>query len=300
MNDRNWRLAAILALLIAGAGAWDVRDDYRLAVATEQQRLSDLARIGEAQISGSLRGISLLLQDIGEEIYADAPPPEETIVAHVRARLKTLPEVRHVFATDAKGITIFHTLPGWKGLDASQRPYFLGPKGMEDKNALHVSDPTKAGSGNVVIFVAKAVLNSKGEFIGAISASVAPAYFGEVLYSLVPPGDSSAILINGGGIVLAREPEMQKYQGTDVSKGIGYSAHRASGQRETTARIPVVTDGRERLVVYRGLSNSPLVVAVTRAADDIVRAWFPRAAVKIAVLGFLVAAAATLAWASRP
>ncbi|MEO5338422.1 MAG: PAS domain S-box protein [Magnetospirillum sp. WYHS-4] len=254
--------------------AWNLGRDYRRAIDLEQQNLENLARIVEGQVSGSLRSVDLLLQDVARELQRDPPPDEAAMVAYMMARAKSFPEVRTVFATDAMGTVTVTTRPEIKGMDTRDRPYYRDVLAAPDKSRFILSKPTLAKPTNVyVIFGSRALLAAGGKWAGLVGVSLELNYFHELLRSIQPSGDGTAILLNLDGDLISRVPDTEKYVGKNYASGPTFTAHMTSGLQASFQRTVPATDGKERFTALRTYAQYPLMGGVSRTVEESLGPW---------------------------
>lgn len=289
---RTWGGALALIFLLAVAFAWNLDRSYRAAVDEEHRDLDNLARIADEHISGSLRSIDLLLQDV-----AEATGREPDIRAFMATRAKAFPEVRTVFFVDESGKIVEGTLPAIKGMDVQDRSYYQAFKSAPDDSRLRVSKPVIARpTGVMVFFASRAMAGTAGRMKGVVAASLEIKYFNEILKSVMPVGESSVILLNRDGDVLSRAEEAEKYVGRNFAKGMHFGTHVQSGDKTTFHRAVAATDGKDRFSVARNVTYSPLVVIVSRTAQDSLARWRQEAGIWALVFGGLAMAVLGLAF----
>ena len=285
--------AFVIALSIA-LGCVEIFFDHRKAMENAFERLETLARIADESVSGRIRTIDVMLQDVAREAQGlRGSQDEESLLAYMNARTASLEGVRTISVLDAAGRVTLTTLPAIKGLDGSQRPYFTLPREVGNRNRLVIQGPVKASTGAVVLFVSRAKPPVNGAWDGIVIASLPPAYFTSILESVHPLDDGFATLVGIEGTIIARSPDNGAQTGRNVVKGPAHIAHLESGQRITRTLVTTAPDGQRRLVVSRTTDFPELVVAVGWAEERVLADWRNRAMAKASVL-CLLALIATL------
>jgi two-component system, sensor histidine kinase and response regulator len=287
-TPRHRRFIALSGVLVIGGaillGVVGIILDYGKTIEAAYQRLENLARIADENISGRLVAVDLMLQDVAREYQDIKKPEDETALrAFMKARTASLEGVRTVSITDAKGTVVESTLPAIKGFDGSQRAYFTKPLETQEWNRLFLNGPILSTTGSTVVFASRALPAVNGNWAGVILSSLPPDLFIGVLES-IRPNDGFATLVGIDGTIMARSPDQEKYVGKSVAKGPAFSAHTASGGRISHMTTLTVTEGREMLVVSRTARFSELVVTVGHSKDDVLAAW----RVKSIIIGIII------------
>jgi PAS domain S-box-containing protein len=294
-GGRIWAGAVALVLLMVAVFAWNLKRTYDEAVAEEWRDQESLARIADEHISGSLRGIDHLLMDVAAAIGREAD-----ILGYMKTRAKAFPEVRTVFFVDEGGTIVEGTFPAQKGLDVRDRSYYREYLAAPGDARLRVSKPVTARpTGVVVFFASKALTGDNGGLRGVVAVSLEISYFNEILKSVLPAGESSVILVDWDGDVLARATEAEKYVGRNFASGQHFGGHVRSGRKVSYNRAVAATDGEDRFSVARTVSYSPLVVIVSRTAGDALASWRKGAVVSSLSLAGLVLATLVLTFLMR-
>ena len=252
---------------------WNLYDHYQTAYRNSTNLLSNLARVADEQISGSLRSVDLVLQDVAAEIPRMGSASRDAKVAYAKARAQTFPEIRQIFMADAAGMVQFTTLPNGEKFNAAKRPFFSVPKNAPEEARMHITGPVKVPTGDVLFFGSRALIAADGSFAGVVGASLSPEFFDEVLRSIIPDGNSADGLSTINGDLLSRIPDPEKFRAISIKKGQAFRTHVISDQQTTVHHVTAITGGTERLSVYRTLSDFPLVVTVARDYDELMGPW---------------------------
>ena len=105
-------LGAALVVVIVGLGIADIYIDRQRTIATAFDRLENLARIADESVSGRLRTINVMLEDVGREAQAvDSEAKAASLRAYIKVRADSLDEVRNISITDSSGRVTFSSLP---------------------------------------------------------------------------------------------------------------------------------------------------------------------------------------------
>ena len=287
-TSRHRRFIALYGVFVVGItillGVVGIVLDYRHTIEAAFQRLENLARIADENISGRLVAVDLMLQDVAREYQGIVKPEDEVALrAFMKARSAALEGVRTITITDAKGTVVETTLPAIKGFDGSQRPYFTKPLETREWNRLFLNGPIVSSTGSTVIFASRALPTVNDKWAGVILSSLPPDLFIGVLDG-IRPSDGFTTLVGSDGTIMARSPDQEKYAGKSVAKGPAFSAHMASARQVSRLTTPTATEGREMLVVSRTTRFSELVVTVGQSKEEVLANW----RIKASVVGTII------------
>ena len=254
---------------------------YHDAAAQEFRVLEAQALAADAQISGALRGIDLLLQRIAEQRSASPTPGAADLERFQLERIKPFTEIRVVLTTNTAGRVVTASsrvdpaaAGKARGFDASGRDYFKAHRDAsgEARDRYLVSRPLTTVAGVTVIVVSRAIRAPDGGFLGVVAASLAPTYFHTVLEPIVPPDSGQALLANTDGDILYVLPEDTLTGRSLVQRPVS-NEHLSAGNRVTRHFRDAAADGKERISVTRRLDHADLLVTVSRDADAVFSAW---------------------------
>ncbi|MCC7167398.1 MAG: hypothetical protein IT565_07490, partial [Rhodospirillales bacterium] len=263
-----------MLLSFASSSIWFAYDDHGRTLEREFRYLESNARIADAQFSGLLRSLDRLLAEIDANRTNLAPGREADFESYLVEQKRHFPEIHTLFVTDAKGRVIHSANPPLRGFDSSLREYFQAHQGQPLAPNFHVTRPFTPDGAVQSIAVSRAYYDAQKQFQGVIVAGFDPKYFEQILDQVRPDyPQSTALLFRLSGEFIYRLPNPERYLGASLKDGVGFHSHIASG-KTATRRIAVArSDGIERLVVFRNISNSGVGVAVTRGYDDALAGW---------------------------
>ncbi|MBC7953677.1 MAG: response regulator [Rhodospirillaceae bacterium] len=279
--------AFIIALVVV-LGGIDIYFDYQKTIEAAFVRLENLARIADESVSGRMRAIDIMLQDVARESQAiENQRDEDALLSYMKARAKSFEEVRSISVSDQNGRIIYSTLPELKNFDGSKRPYFTAPFADQSNPKLFIHGPILASTGKVVVFTSRSKTLKNDQWDGVAIATLPAAYFASVMDSVRPQDDGFATLLGIEGTIIARSPDQEKFTGKNIAKGPAHAAHVAAGQRMTRALVTTATEGRRNLVVSRTTNISELVVAVGWTEEVVLTEWRDKSLIKGGVLCLL-------------
>lgn len=279
-----WAAPLLVIVVISAILAVNTYRAYHDTAAQEFRVLEAQALAADAQMSGALRGIDLLLQRVAEQRSA-SPARDAADLDRLRLEwLKPFPEIRLVLTTDETGRATGAssrvdpaTAEKMRDFDASERDYFKAHRDASagDERARErylVSRPLTTVAGVTVIVVSRAIRGADGRFLGVVAASLAPAHFHTVLEPAVPADAGRALLLNSHGDILYALPRGGP-GGILPAPESALVALAASGDRVTRHFDQAVPEDSRQLSVLRQIHQSGLAVMVSRDAGAVFGAW---------------------------
>ncbi|EME70224.1 Signal transduction histidine kinase [Paramagnetospirillum caucaseum] len=231
-----------------------------------------LTRVVAERISGSLRGLDLMLQDVAVHSQDKGGQAAELLTL-MRYRAAGLPEVRNVFVIAADGRVTASTLGSMVGIDLSRRPYFETAAKAPFRTGLVVAPPAISPvTGKPGLVVARPIISPLGTFAGIVAAALNPEFFTEALSGVVEGEVDRAVIANLDGDVMARLPDPGRHMGSSIRSGPLFTQYLPKA-RAGTFTAPSAFDGLERLASYQALDQHPVVVSVGITTQAALRRW---------------------------
>ena len=247
----QWILLAAALLLIGSAIGLSLFTEHNSIAAGERQRLAFQARVIDDNLGQQLHAANHALDSIRSELPAlrARADGEELIHRRLQAMSASMLGMRTLQILDAGGTTIASNQKELIGRDFHEREYFQTARQSRSAHMLYVSPPYKTFLGVFAITMAKAVLDVRGEFAGAIAATLEPEYFKTLLNSVNYAPDMRSSLIHSEGKVLLMVPDAQGVAGIDLAMkpGAFFDEHLKSGQ-VTSVFAGVVRARRSRSI----------------------------------------------------
>ncbi|TAN59472.1 MAG: PAS domain S-box protein [Magnetospirillum sp.] len=281
----RWRArlaAGLVASCLVVLTAWQIWGGYREELENIKTLSTALARVSEEHVTGIMRGIDVVLAEMAELVSDDGVIDRDAVNTVMLKRVRQFSFIRNAFLVDSNGLVVADTLTGSTRIDVHDREYFTA-LASDSGRRLFITPPLRSRALDVVsIFVARAVRKPDGSLLGVAVVTVDPRLFEAALLSVLPGVGGRATLIRNDGIVLARQPESERWRGKSVADGEVFLA-RAGGVPSGVLRGRAGTDGAERMVAYRSLEAYPLVMAVGMAMGPAMGRWRADAAAHAAV-----------------
>lgn len=285
-------------MMLVGAGvvvafvmalAIEIIAEHRSAVEGTFERLENLARIADENISSSLKLLDVMLQDVGREANAvEDLSTEQNLLSSMNARTAAVEGLRTITISDAAGRIVYSTRPEIKGFDASQRPYFTELRASSDRDRLFVNGPIKASLGVVVLFVSRPRPAVGDDWTGVVTAAIPPPYFAAILETMRPKAGGVAALIGRDGDVVAWSPKHEGLPEGPPARETSLATLIAPDRKTARATATMGGENVRRFVVVRATSHPKLFVAVGQSEETVMAEWLEGSMVKAAGAAILV------------
>ncbi|MBI4968454.1 MAG: PAS domain S-box protein [Rhodospirillales bacterium] len=254
----------IIVASVAAMASWRTWNDYVATIEAAETMLAGLVRSGDEQLTGTLRAIDVFLQEADQRLSETPTDDRPKLVEFLKKRMKAIDNLRVVFVTDQNDIVTFATLPSLVGFDGSERQYFHTARGPPEQDRLHLLGPRVAATGAQVVFAFRARRDQNGVLQGVIAATMAPAFFEDMLQSIAPqtpPG--YATLLSPSLDIIFRSPDGAGMIGRSLKEAEGIRQHLASGRQDSVQHFHSMLDGVDRLGAFRTDTHSGAYVLVT-------------------------------------
>jgi diguanylate cyclase (GGDEF)-like protein/PAS domain S-box-containing protein len=262
-----------MALIAIAVVAWQLHTSYVDREAGLRRQTQHFARAMEAHVLYAIQFADLSLIGFSNAIKVLPPDsPADTISTLLSSRSSSFTHDFWISFIDAngKGVATSNHLP-IKGVDYSDRDYFLFHKNSASPHQLFVGGPTVGKvSKQKLFYLSRRVESKDGQFLGVIVAPLDAARFAEVFENSRITDDVSITLVHHNGRIIARAPKFEEAYNLDLSGGVLFSALRDGPIG--TFRTPSQVDKVSRLFSYRSLDKLPLIIVAGGTDKDAV--WF--------------------------
>ena len=254
---------AALALWAAIAFALQAAEREALQKAGAEGR--NLARSLAEHVGSSVRALDLVLLHLREEWIEAGATHFSDAVAEQRKHLEPEFIIPQVTAIAANGRVAYSNLPGWQGVDLSDRQHFKVHK-ETGTDALHISEPVLGRVSKLwTIQFTRPIRDRQQRFAGVMVLSVPPPALERVYNDIELDAGARIVLVRSDGRILAHS---QLGKAAEVSladsPALGPDAAPA-GEYRRAAR----TDGIERLYRYQKVPGYPLTVFVGQSVESV-------------------------------
>lgn len=274
--------------VIATYATWS---DYRETVVTVEHSTADLARLLEDHFDHALLATDLLLRSISDDVQEGGMASLNERGAHwggIMAAMTNSAHLESLFVTDAAGrlVTASAAAPH-EGIAAADTDYAAA---IMDGTESYIGQVTKDWHSGVYVFpVARRLTAPSGAFAGMVVAHVRVAFFKTLYHGLNLGTDPGLGIYRLDGAILVREPLPEADIGRNMAKNPIYTRY--------LPQAPIGTyhgksayDGVVRIVSYRKVEKSHLLVWVAMSLDDALQPWEQRLYrnITLAVFGMII------------
>jgi PAS domain S-box-containing protein len=274
------------AIALWGAIAFALNAAQRQAADRASAEGRNLARSLAEHIGASVRALDLSLLHLRAE-WANDTGLFATHVARQREYLKR-ESVIHVGIIGADGRAAWDSLPGWQGIELSDRMHFQTHK-ERGTDELNISAPALDPLLNQwTVEFSRPLYDRHQRFAGVLVFSVPPPAMERVYHDIQLGERGAIILARSDGQVLAHSRELARassFSHADLP-GLGADS-RDAGEYFRSGKL----DGVERLFTYQKVGGYPLTLIVAQSMDKV---FAPYYAERTIYLGFGAAATALL------
>lgn len=295
------RIHAVVFAVLAGIGLLLTADlaAGRKRIVAERSALA----IQQSQFMSQWFGTAIVaadyvLRDINGRVTAadlDAAPSDATLAARlttlVRDKLATLPAATGITLYDRDCVFVVAADPRVLGFRSNQKACTDPNPQIEDRTYIQYIPAEKSASKRPVILVSRHLLSPEGRFLGGALVAIDLAFAQEWIETFSAGDRDVLAVVDGEGILLARNPPLPEAVGTRTPPPPGqppFGDQRASVSFQTVSPL----DGRERIYGLSKIENVPLVIIVGFDLAESLSEWHRRAGQLLA--GFLALLAVSL------
>jgi diguanylate cyclase (GGDEF)-like protein len=265
------------------------------ALEDARRNIANLALVLGEQTGRSVQAVDIVLRDLqdsigrrhGDSIESfDRVAGSDVLQRELADKIARLPQADALSIIDSRGrLASVSRATHNIGLDVSDRDFFRHFSAHDDSN-LFISEPTKNRStGTWMIYFARRINSSRGDFLGVVLGGVPIRYFEDIFRSIDLPRAQSFVLARRDGMALVRHPGTLRYVGQTVPASSPWHDLVAQGGGYWVA--PGYFDGIARMVAVRPLRDFPLVVS-SGVTEGAALATWRRQAIFMGTGSFLV------------
>jgi diguanylate cyclase (GGDEF)-like protein len=206
----------------------------------------------------------------------------------LKAKVNATTYVGGINLFDSEG-TLINSSESWPfpAVNVADRPYFKSFKSDPQSPTVLVEPVHSRVTGVWTTVLARKVIATNGEFLGAIGRGIEAANF-EKFFASVTLGEGSSIAIfHANGTLLARYPHIESQIGGNfASSPIHQQVLSVAGHGTMRLNSPV--DGSDRLASARRLDHFPVDIIATTTVSAALADWREQTRFMIAVAGLSV------------
>jgi PAS domain S-box-containing protein len=262
-------LLGVLALVaFDAASVYDAWRSYRHTVDVSDREIANLARSLAEQTSWTWQGVDLLLDDTARwYLHSGQNMPRERVEEVLANRTAAVRQVREVAIVDTTGIQRYRSRANAPvNLNVSDRSYFIAQRDHAVTGSF-MSEPLLTRSEHRTgVVVSRRLNDDKGVFAGVITAIVDLDDLKQ-FYTAINVGMGGAIqLLRPDGTLLVRNPA------TPEAVAHKFPALTTPTNVPTTGLVSPI-DIRKSYIAVARVRDAPLLLAVTRQEDAVLRLW---------------------------
>jgi signal transduction histidine kinase len=274
-------IAAVLIAVVAVGGASEIVQRRRFELEGARRETANLAYALSEETARSLETVDLVIKSTAEAAAARgivdphdyaAAMTTESVYNGLTQRLSGVMQLDAITMIAADG-TLLNFTRSWPAarVNVSDRDYFVALM-ADSKLERFISLPVQnRGTGTWTIYLARRVTGPKGEFLGLVLGAIQLLHF-ERLYAGMVLGSSGTILLaRTEGTLLVRYPGLPNAVGSVFASPVLLAL---TDGNTVTIETQSPLDHRQRIVSARRLPNLPLLIAVTRARDEVLAQWY--------------------------
>ena len=262
-----------IALIVISFWYLQAERDFHLRLAESETRT--LARALEEHVLRTFSSIDATLRRVSQRLLerGDLETQDSASVRQLlREEAAQLPFVRSLYIVDRFGYG--HTTS--QGADIRKlrvRNFEPVRHFYEDSDdRLYVGQPSNGWvSGRLNIPVALRMRNARGEFAGIIGTSIKPEYFENFYKALGLSAGTSLSLVRSDGVILARVPPLTE-RVDNVSQSRFFQEQISQRPSGTVDVERSIVDGIARLLSFRRVGDTNLIVVIARTREGILAA----------------------------
>jgi len=289
-----------LVCILAAVVFWQIDRERAAAIHAAQVLTRAVANSIDQQISGSLRGIDVILAEAAQA-YQAGEHKNMAFAVRMEAILRAFPEIDVIAVINAQGVLEQPTWPPMpvpaQAIRADDRGYFQKAR-RSNHDTMIIGDPSIGKlTRDRVWHLARPLRDSRGDFLGVVLASVNPDHYARFLDRVLLDVNGGTALIGSNGLMIARAPAHEQKFGMDISSSDLFT-HWLPQSANGTAHLISKADGNDKYLAYRTLSPYPLVVTSAVSRNKALAEWRQQTQFSVTVAVLLGCALFALAWRS--
>jgi PAS domain S-box-containing protein len=275
----------ILIVVVVWVGAALLLQEKRDAALLDARRESDnLALALSVETSRSFEAIDLLVRQRVSAIRAAGVTDQaslesyaSTLAVHdaLKADAASLPQVDLISLVNADGKVInFNRFWPIPDISLADRDYYQILRTYDPQRPFISVPVQNRGTGTWTIYIARRVNGPDGEFLGLVLGGIKAQYFADLYRGLSLDPDSAIVITRQDGVLLMRRPNIEDQIGRNLAGGLVFKALAQGGGQAGFAEDRSLVDGVLRIASARALTEFPIIVAITRGKDAVLRGWW--------------------------
>ncbi|KRQ02384.1 diguanylate cyclase [Bradyrhizobium manausense] len=262
-------LTCVAILGVSGWREWAARDQVLRGAETE---MANVARSLTQHAEDSLDLLDSGVVGVVSRLEMDGTDPSTIAKLGnvLDARKKAVARIHSLAIIDDRGNWL--TSPGAIASTFSDDMFFRHHQ-LSPKREAFVGHPVKSLlDGQSVVTLSRRFNKPDGSFGGVVLATISAGYLSHFYEQFEIGRNSSIALVHGDGLIIARNPNNERFVGRSVGDGPLFrdpSLQRPSGAYHFKSPL----DGVQRVSFFKRSSSYPLVVLATVDKDELLAPW---------------------------
>ncbi|MDA9444728.1 diguanylate cyclase [Bradyrhizobium sp. CCBAU 51745] len=262
-------LTCVAILGVSGWREWAARDQVLRGAETE---MANVARSLTQHAEDSLDLLDSGVVGVVSRLEMDGTDPSTIAKLGnvLDARKKAVARIHSLAIIDDRGNWL--TSPGAIASTLSDDTFFRHHQ-LSPKREAYVGHPVKSLlDGQSVVTLSRRFNKPDGSFGGVVLATISAGYLSRFYEQFEIGRNSSIALVHGDGLIIARNPNNERFVGRSVGDGPLFrdpSLQRPSGAYHFKSPL----DGVQRVSFFKRSSSYPLVVLATVDKDELLAPW---------------------------
>ena len=295
---------AVVVLVVV----YSLWENYRAVDKREQERLTAQLQAIDIHLGRQFNAVNRTLASLLAELpkLKRQAGGMEMLSRSMTAFSNAMPGVRSLTLFDADGNVLASNQAVLLGKNFREREYFQAVLNNPDADALLVGAPYKTALGVFTFNLARRVPGGRGEFAGAIVATLDPEEFKILLGSALYAPDIQMSLVHGSGRIIFTMPENPKMSGENVAQpGSMFSRHWESARTTSVLKGKSIVTGLDRVLAFHTFQpaelkmNQPLVLSAAREVSALFAPWVEDMQAHCALVALLLLISVGGLWQSQ-
>jgi diguanylate cyclase (GGDEF)-like protein/PAS domain S-box-containing protein len=277
--------ALVMTASVLGVMAWKALDAKKTALANGSADIQNLAHSLSEHASHAIQSVDIAMAGMVDLLKYRDPEPER-FNRYLAETAKTLPQLRGIGVTDAKGNWTYSSFPETPRHNVADRSYFPYHRDTPD-NTLRISElvQSRLDDRSSMIVLSKRITKFDGSFGGVVAAAIDKDYFNGFYRTFQLGPDGGISLIRNDGTLLIRWPLSDK--STDLSRTDLFTRHL---KLSSVGYYKIISpfDGIVKHLGYEETPHYPMVVTVAMSEDWMLADWRKTLRTDLIVAGVLL------------
>jgi len=277
--------ALVMTASVLGVMAWKAFEAKKAALANGSGDIQNLVHSLSEHASHTMQAVDIAMAGMVDLLKYRDPEPER-FNRYLAETAKTLPQLRGIGVTDAKGNWTYSSFPETPRHNVADRSYFPYHRDTPD-NTLRISElvQSRLDERSSMIVLSKRITKLDGSFGGVVAAAIDKDYFNGFYRTFQLGPDGGISLIRNDGTLLIRWPLSDK--STDLSRTDLFTRHL---KLSSVGYYKIISpfDGIVKHLGYQETPHYPMVVTVAMSEDWMLADWRKTLRTDVIVAGVLL------------